>query len=224
MVAQSYSGLAPAPKRLHVGAGISRCSRPCVTVLFAKIFKQQAKSVKMKRLAASSMALGYTIIAPDLLGYGSSSFITDPHQLKLSLIAEDIIGPLRHENIWSAIFIGQGGLIVSRIAQFADVSTVRPKEFLAKDPDAPAITSANFEALFNLTYPEDPKCWINLFGPLGAMKEYLLAGPDAVLPPPSWFSDKEKQFQYHTLKLFNLSGSFTYYRAYVDGIQAEDGQ
>ncbi|KAI3612917.1 epoxide hydrolase, partial [Moniliophthora roreri] len=64
-------------------------------------------------------ALGYTIIAPDLLGYGSSSFITDPHQLKLSLIAEDIIGLLRHENIWSAIFIGQGGgsLIVSRIAQ-----------------------------------------------------------------------------------------------------------
>ncbi|EEB99124.1 hypothetical protein MPER_01253, partial [Moniliophthora perniciosa FA553] len=63
--------------------------------------------------------LGYGIIASDSLGYGGSSVVTDPQQLKLSLIAKDIVEILQHENIHSAIFIGQGGgsPIISRIAQ-----------------------------------------------------------------------------------------------------------
>ncbi|EEB95327.1 hypothetical protein MPER_05716, partial [Moniliophthora perniciosa FA553] len=51
--------------------------------------------------------LGYGIIAPDLLGYGSSSLTTDPHQLKLSLIAKDIVELLQHESVWSAISLAQ---------------------------------------------------------------------------------------------------------------------
>ncbi|KAI3612047.1 epoxide hydrolase [Moniliophthora roreri] len=204
--------------------------------------------------------LGYGIIAPDSLGYGGSSIIRDPQQLKLSLIAQDIVEILQHENIQSAIFVGQGGgsPIISRVAQLYPekvtaaaflaipyAATPSPFdlkqvlkiqkdtfgyelfgywEFLAMDPDAPVIAISNFEAFFNLIYPDDPKSWISLFGPSGAMKGYLLAGPDAVLPSPSWFSAEEKRLQYTTLQAFDLSGPFTYYKAYLENVQSEDGQ
>ncbi|KAK7052928.1 hypothetical protein VNI00_004248 [Paramarasmius palmivorus] len=203
--------------------------------------------------------LGYGIIAPDSLGYGGSSTITDPDQLKLSSVAKDFVELLQHEGIEKAIFIGQGGgcPVISRIAQlFPDVvvaaaflaipySAPTPppfdldqvlktqKEvfgyelfgywgFIGKDPDAPAVVSANFEAFFNVIYPEDPRAWITHFGPSGMLRKHLLSGE--TLPTPSWFASEEREFQYNTLKTFDLSGPFTYYRAYLENVQSLDGE
>ncbi|KAK7018793.1 hypothetical protein VNI00_018223 [Paramarasmius palmivorus] len=206
-------------------------------------------------------SLGYGIIAPDCLNYGSSSVTEDPKQLKFSLIAKDFVELLQHENATRAVFIGQSGgsPLVSRISQLYpevvigsaflgtpySVPTPPPFdldkllriqkemygyelfgywEFLGKDPDAGAIATENFEALFNVTYPDDPKSWIRLFGPRGALKEYLLAGPEGVLPAPSWFpSDEDKRLQYSMVQTQNLPNTFTYYTSYVDGTQSEDG-
>ena len=42
-----------------------------------------------------------------------------------------------------------------------------------------------FEAFFNLNYPEDPAVWITHYAPSVALKTYLLSNDP--LPSPLWF-------------------------------------
>ncbi|KAJ8083483.1 hypothetical protein PM082_009357 [Marasmius tenuissimus] len=62
---------------------------------------------------------GYSILAPDMLGYGGTAIPHVPEDLKQSLITQDVIEILDAENVTKAIFIGQGGgcPVISRIAQ-----------------------------------------------------------------------------------------------------------
>ncbi|KAL0563570.1 hypothetical protein V5O48_018498, partial [Marasmius crinis-equi] len=64
-------------------------------------------------------AKGYRILAPDLLGYGGSAMPTTPHDVKHSLVAQDILDILDNDGVQKAVFIGQGGgcPIISRLAQ-----------------------------------------------------------------------------------------------------------
>ncbi|KAL0563568.1 hypothetical protein V5O48_018496 [Marasmius crinis-equi] len=93
--------------------------------------------------------------------------------------------------------------------------------FIAGDEAVDTINE-NFEAFFNLNYPDDPTVWTTHFGPVGAMKQYLLAGRP--LPSPSWFAPGDKKIQYEGLRSSDISGPLTYYKAYSSDVQTEDDE
>ncbi|KAF9255448.1 alpha/beta-hydrolase [Marasmius fiardii PR-910] len=201
---------------------------------------------------------GYSIVAPDLLGYGGSDMPHSPHDLRHSLLAQDILEILDSENIDKAFFVAQGGgsPIMSRFAQlhsnrvigcaFLAISYAPPNpnfnynamlelqkkqfgrelfgywDFVANNPDAPEIVKNNFEAFFNLLYPDDPASWSTTFGPRGALEDYLRVGK--ALPSPSWFPEQERKFQYEGLLKLDLKGPFSYYKAYLLGVQNPDAK
>ncbi|KAG7096103.1 hypothetical protein E1B28_006779 [Marasmius oreades] len=94
-------------------------------------------------------------------------------------------------------------------------------DFYANDAAVIKIVANHFDAFFNITYPQDPKSWSEKYGPSGELRKYLLSGE--ILPSPSWFpSDDDKNFQFGNLHNNGRNGPFTYYKAIVSGIQAED--
>ncbi|KAL0566761.1 hypothetical protein V5O48_015243 [Marasmius crinis-equi] len=94
-------------------------------------------------------------------------------------------------------------------------------DFYANDAAVIKLVANHFDAFFTITYPEDPKSWSTMFGPLGELRKYIVSG--TVLPFPTWFpSANDAQFQYDNLKNQGRKDPFAYYKAIISGLQAED--
>ncbi|EEU43835.1 uncharacterized protein NECHADRAFT_30431 [Fusarium vanettenii 77-13-4] len=63
---------------------------------------------------------GYGILAPDLLGYGSSSKPSDVHQYRLKAMGDELIELLDHLNLQKVVGIGHdfGATLLSRLAVY----------------------------------------------------------------------------------------------------------
>ncbi|KAK1228187.1 hypothetical protein PQX77_008781 [Marasmius sp. AFHP31] len=94
-------------------------------------------------------------------------------------------------------------------------------DFYANDAAVVKIVANHFDAFFTILYPNDPKSWAEIYGPLGKLREYILSGK--ILPSPSWFSSEEdKQFEYDRQREQGRKDQYAYSKAIVSGLQATD--
>ncbi|UPK99572.1 hypothetical protein LCI18_010507 [Fusarium solani-melongenae] len=176
---------------------------------------------------------GYGILAPDLLGYGSSSKPTDVHQYRLKTMGDELIELLDHLNLQKVVGIGHdfGATLLSRLAAYHPdrwASLI----FLAVGPpklgtpfDIDMINKMTKEFLgfemLGLIFCRDRQAWDEWFHPLGKMKQFVTE--DRRLPIGPWYTDG---LQKEHLKAFGVEdgykGASTWYRMWMDNLFEPD--
>ncbi|KXH39089.1 hypothetical protein CSAL01_13668 [Colletotrichum salicis] len=146
-------------------------------------------------------SLGYGVIVPDLLGYGSSSKPLDVELYIGQSMAADMISVLDHEGINSVIGVGHdwGTYLLTHLilwypervekCVFVSVAFHVP----GKNMNVQALNemTKKWETFFNIIYCADASLWEKHFAPLGALEKNLRdMNPKAsskllVSPPPN---------------------------------------
>lgn len=83
---------------------INRPSTTATTILLLHGFP--CTSIEWERQVPFFEAKGYSIIAPDLLGCGSTDKPTDPKEYAMNLMAKDVVELLDSESVGKLVVIG----------------------------------------------------------------------------------------------------------------------
>ncbi|KAL0567670.1 hypothetical protein V5O48_014326 [Marasmius crinis-equi] len=92
-------------------------------------------------------------------------------------------------------------------------------EFFAA-PDAAKVCMENFEAFFNVVWPDDSEVWRTASIPLGAMRKTMKS--NEILPAPSWMSEEDKHLISEPILKNGLEAPMCYYQVHTLGLACED--
>ncbi|KAL0951357.1 hypothetical protein HGRIS_008061 [Hohenbuehelia grisea] len=107
------------------------------------------------------------------------------------------------------------------------------------EPDAANLIEKNWDSFFSALFPADPKLWVSIIGPTGALKEWIASGKTTDVAPwlteevsffvsssivpltGSLFQDRKIQTD-GLLSTGGIAGSLCWYKILTSGINAED--
>lgn len=191
-------------------------------------------------------ALGYGVVAPDLLGAGGTAKPADVQAFRHAAMAQDIIDVLdalglarvvgvaqdwgsvllsqlavRHQGRFSGfVWLGLGYLPAQPVLPLAEGQTPPGYWGLFTRPDAAELIEKNVDSFIQLVYPKDPSCWLTWFFQDGKAAECVEKG--ILLGRAEWLSDEE----YDALKANFLSNGLKsplmWYVSEVAGVNRED--